>query len=105
MRDVAWLFLKMSKVAYENLHCVVCIPQVKNCSPGNMDQAPSRGHEASPQSRLAALRVALTSRHLLRSSQHTCQVFLLPPGRFDSVRRAGWVWAAGGSPAAKIFVR
>ena len=26
--------------------------QVKNCSPGYVEQAPSRGHEASPQSGL-----------------------------------------------------
>jgi len=26
------------------------ISQVKNYSPGNMEQAPSRGHKASPQS-------------------------------------------------------
>ena len=28
--------------------------QARNCSPGYMEQAPSRGHEASPQSRMGA---------------------------------------------------
>ena len=83
--------------------------QVKNYSPGNMEQAPSRGHEASPQSglgvgckrcssskKLRGLGVYAQTRHISTSLSFSVlgvSSFLSPPR--SAMRRGAWKCNAG----------
>ena len=47
---------------------------IRNYSPENMEQAPSRGHEASPQSRLGVGCKWCSSRKKLRGLSVPCEI-------------------------------
>ena len=99
--------------------------QVKNYSPGNIEQASSRGHEASPQSGLGVwwplvkhwltIFFGAAAPGEVHGSSLLVSLCIGTPSRRKAgamrlVRRAGWVWAASGAPAEKkcmgwVYVR